>query len=84
MTGAREKLLRHVHGFKKGSSDHPKCKDWWSLTRGGRLQESNHRGSLSRRGPGTPSLWKIIYCMQCLSQDMCRSMLSLKFLVYSK
>ena len=30
----------------------------WSLTGGGRLQESNHRG------PWTSTLWKIIYCMQ--------------------
>ena len=45
------------------------------------LQESSHRGSLSRRGPGTSALWKIIYCMQRLSSG---SMLSLKFFVYSK
>ena len=27
---------------------------------GGRLQESNHREPLPRRGPGTSTLWKII------------------------
>ena len=25
---------------------------------GGRLQESNHRGPLPRRGPGTSTSWK--------------------------
>ena len=35
-------------------------------------------------GPGTSTLWKIIYCMQCLSHDMCSSKLLLKFFVYSK
>ena len=34
-------------------------------------------------GPGTSTLWKIIYCMQCLSHDMCSSKLLLKFFVYS-
>ena len=60
----RETVLSSIKWWR--SSDHPKCKDWWSLMGGGRLQESNHRWSLSRRGPGTSSLWKIIYCMQCL------------------
>ena len=50
----------------------------------GRLQELNYRGSLPRRGPRTSTLWKIIYCMQSLSWDMCSSMLLLKFYVYSK
>ena len=40
---------------------------------GVRLQELNH-----------VSLWKIIYCTQCLSYYMCSSMLSLKFLLYCK
>ena len=61
-------------------SDHPKCKDWvvaYGLTGGGRLQESNHRALLPRKGPGTScTLWKIIYCMQRLSYEMCSSMLS--------
>ena len=39
---------------------------------------SGPRGSPPRRGPGTSTLWKTIYCMQCLSYDMCSSMLSLK------
>ena len=30
----------------------------------GRLQESNHRGPLARRGSGTSNLWKIICCIQ--------------------
>ena len=46
---------------------------------GGRLQESNHRRSLPRRGPDTSTLWKIISCMQCLSYAMCSSMLSFEF-----
>ena len=33
---------------------------------------------------GTSTLWKIINFIQCLSKDMCRFMLSLKFFVYSK
>ena len=61
-------------------SDHPKCKDWvvaYGLTGGGRLQESNHRALLRRKGPGTScTLWKIIYCMQRLSYEMCSSMSS--------
>ena len=65
-------------------SDHPKCKTEWSLTGGDRLQESSHKGPLLRRGPGTSTLWKIIYCMQCLRNDMSNSMFSQKFLVYSK
>ena len=35
-------------------SDHPKCKE---LTGGGRLQESNHRGPLTRKGSGSSTLW---------------------------
>ena len=64
------------------SSDHSKCKDLavaygrWSFTRIG--------GPLPRRGPGTSTLWKIIYCMQFLSYTMSISMLSLTFFVYSK
>ena len=62
--------------------DHPKCKAKWSPTEGDRLQESNHRGPLRRRGPGASTLWKIICCMQCLSYHMYSSMLSLKFFAY--
>ena len=51
---------------------------------GDRLQESNHRESLPKKGPGTSTLWEIIYCMQRLSQDMCSSTVTLKFCVYSK
>ena len=51
---------------------------------GGHLQEMNNMGPPPRRGPGTSTLWKIIYCMQCLRYDMCSSLLSLKFFVYSK
>ena len=64
------------------SSDHPKCKDLvvaygrWSFTRIG--------GPLPRRGPGTSTLWQIIYCMQFLSYTLSISMLSLKLFVYSK
>ena len=54
----------------------------WSLTGGGRLQESNHMGPLPRRGSGTCTSWKIIYCMRFLSYAMCISMLSLKVLSY--
>ena len=38
---------------------------------------------LSRRGPATSTLWKIIYSMQCLSEEVCSPMFSLMFLVYS-
>ena len=51
------------------------AKTEWSFTGCGCLQESNHKGDFPRRGPGTFTLWKIIYCMQCLSYDMCSSML---------
>ena len=51
---------------------------------GGRLQESRHRGSLQWKGPGTSTLWKIIYCMRFLSWNMCSSILSLRFFVCSK
>ena len=50
----------------------------------GRLQESNHRGPLPRRGPSTFTLWKIIYCIQFLIYALCSSMLLLKFFVHSK
>ena len=56
------------------------AKTEWSLTGGGHLQESNPGGRLPRRGPGTSTLWKIIYCIQCLSYDVCSSMLSRSFL----
>ncbi|CAH3182619.1 unnamed protein product [Porites evermanni] len=42
----------------------------WSLTGGGRLQESNYRAPLPRRGPGTSTLWKIIYCILYLSYEI--------------
>ena len=37
----------------------------------GRLRESNHRGSLSRRGPDKCTFWKKSFCMPFLSSDMC-------------
>ena len=64
-------------------SHHPKCKDLVvaygkrSLTGGGRLQESNNRASFPKSGPGTSTLWKIIYCRQFRSYAMCSSMLLL-------
>ena len=48
----------------------------------GRLQKSNHRAPLLRRGLGISTLWKIIYCMQFLSYTMCNYMLLLKFMSY--
>ena len=45
-------------------SDQQKCKDRWSLTGGGCLQESKHRVFLPKRGPGTSPLWEIIYYMK--------------------
>ena len=72
-----------LHPVEPPLSDHPKCtQKTWSLTGGGRVQESNHMGPLPRRGPGTSTSWKIIYCMQFLSYAMCSSMLSLKVLSY--
>ena len=65
-------------------SDHPRCKDLvvaygrWSLTR------IEPQGSLLRRCTDTSTLWKIIYCMQFLSYNMCSSRLILKFFAYSK
>ena len=50
----------------------------------GRLQDSNQMGPVPSSGPGTSTLWKIIYCMQFLSYDMCSSMLSQKIFEYSK
>ena len=50
----------------------------WSFTR------IEPHGTFSEKRSGQIStLWKIIYWMQCLSYDMCSSMLSLKFFVYS-
>ena len=55
-----------------------------SLTGGGRLQESNHKGPLPRRGPGTSTLWKIVYYIQFLSYAMRRSTLLLSSLYILK
>ena len=64
-------------------SDHPKCKYLVvTIMGGGRLQKSNHREPLPRRGQGTSTLWRILYCMQFLSYAMCSSMLLQKFFVY--
>ena len=41
-------------------------------------------GHLPRRGLGTSTLWKIIYCMQFTSYTACSSMLLLKLFAYSK
>ena len=68
LTGARVQMM--LQGTQNAKTE-------WSLTGGGRLQESNHRGSLPRRLPGTSTLWKIIYCMQFLSYAMGSSMLLL-------
>ena len=68
LTGARVQMM--LQGTQNAKTE-------WSLTGGGRLQESNHRGSLPRRMPGTSILWKIIYCMQFLSYAMGSSMLLL-------
>ena len=65
-------------------SDHSNAKTEWSLTGGGRLQESNHRAPFPRRGPGTSTLRKKIFCMQFLSYAICSSMLSQKLFVCSK
>ena len=65
-------------------SDHPRCKDLvvaygrWSLTR------IKRQGSLLRRCTDTSTLWKIIYCIQFLSYNVCSSRLILKFFAYSK
>ena len=48
----------------------------------GRLQESNHRAPLPRRGLGTSILTKIIYGMLFLSYAVCSSMLLLKFFTH--
>ena len=55
-----------------------------SLTGRGHLQESNNKGSLSRKGPDSSTLWKIMFCMQFLSYDtcMCRFMLTLGGMVH--
>ena len=50
----------------------------WSLTK------MEPQGSLPRRCKDTSTLWKIIYCMQFLSYNMCCSMLIRKFFVYSR
>ena len=68
LTGARVQMM--LQGKQNAKTE-------WSLTGGGRLQESNRRGSLPRRLPGTSILWKIIYCMQFLSYAMGSSMLLL-------
>ena len=57
-------------------SDHPNAKTEWSLTGGARFQESNHRGSLPRRGLGTSILWKIMLLDAISSYAMCSSMLT--------
>ena len=43
--------------------------------RGGRLQESNKRALLPRRGPGTSTFWEIISCIQFVSYAVCRPVL---------
>ena len=64
-------------------SDQPKCKDWavaygrWSLTR-----IESQRVSSEKRCRYIYFM-EDIYCMQCLSYDMCSSMFSLTFFVYS-
>ena len=61
-------------------SVHPKCKDlvvaYKNRTTGGRPP--------TRKGSGSSTLWKIIYCIQFLSYVMCSSFLLLKFFVYFK
>ena len=52
------------------------AKTEWSLTGGARFQESNHRGSLPRRGLGTSILWKIMLLDAISSYAMCSSMLT--------
>ena len=65
-------LLRDIQRTDARETNLPKAttenvQTEWSLTGGGRLQESNLTGPLPRRGRGTFTLWKIIHCMQCLS-----------------
>ena len=67
---SRNKTIR-LNTVEPLVSDHPECKmqrlSGRLITGGGRLQESNHREPLPRRGSGTSASWKMIYCMQCLS-----------------
>ena len=39
-------------------------------------------GLFPSKGPGTCTLWKIIYCMQCLSNNLCSCMVSLKISLF--
>ena len=54
----------------------------------GRLREvvvyknQSSGGLFPSKGPGTSTLWKIIYCMQCLSNNMCSCMVSLKISLF--
>ena len=77
-TSSVDKIVPFFYTVEPSVGDHPKCR------LSGRLQVSNLWGPLRRRVPGTSALWKIIYCMQCLSYDRCNDMLSLKVFVYSK
>ena len=73
------KAIRHFCIYGR-----PSCKRPPKMQRlSGRLQESNHRAPLPRGGPGTSTLWKMIYCMQFLSYTTCSYTLSFKFFIYS-
>ena len=39
-------------------------------------------GLFPSKGPGTSALWKMIYFMQCLSNNMCSCMVSLKISLF--
>ena len=54
------------------------------ITGGGHFRESNHQGSLARRGPNMSTFWERIHYMQFLSyDDKCSVLLSLKYMKFS-
>ena len=59
----------------------------WSLTGGGRLQESNHKGASSEKSSRSRHIYfmedNLLHAMS-VSYDMCSSMFSQKFFVHSK
>ena len=82
----RQQRNRHQQIYSRNSRTRPPKMQ----RRRSRLREvvayknQNHRAPLPRRGPDPSTLWKIVYCMQCLSHDMCSSIMSREVFVYSK
>ena len=80
----KHKIMVGMQGYSPTSrNNHPKCKDWVVAYRRWLFTRIEPKGAFSKKRSRHIHFMEDNYCMQCLSNDMCSSMFSLKFFIYS-